>query len=373
MKMYELFLTCPKGLEKICKKETEGICPSKTKLHKGGISFCGSMEDIYKINLNSRVGMVLLVKLFEFSFQDIKKFYDSVYDYKWHTVIDPKNTFSISSNIIKKNSTLNNSQFASLKIKDAICDRLRQSKGKRPEVDKKNPQISIRAVIDDEKCTVYMNSSGNPLYMRGYKKNYHEASINESLASGLIFLSEWNKEKSLLDPMCGSGTIPLEACMIKRRIPAGINRIFAFQNWLNYDQDLYRFIVKKSVELIDEECKSNIFGSDINAEYVNDCKSNAQAFQFNLGLNFKLKNINSFNGGTRYHIVTNPPYEIRIGDEHQIKRIHQGLKNLLKHKSSIYLIYPEDSEFILDHYSFTQISSIYNGPIKCGFYKINNA
>ena len=372
MKMYELFLTCPKGLEKICKKEIEDIGIKAVQLHDGGISLDGSMEDIYRVNHYSRTGMNLLVKLLDFSFSDIKTFYDFVYNYKWHTIIHPKSTFSINSNIIQKNSIFNNSQFASLKIKDAICDRIRKSKGRRPEIDKKNPQISIRSIIDKTSCTIYINSSGNPLYMRGYKKNQHKASINESLASGLIFLSEWDKKTAFLDPMCGSGTIPLEACMIKKRIPAGINRTFAFQNWLNYDQDLYQIIVKKSIDLIDEESKADIFGTDINADYINDCKSNAQSFQFNLGLNFKLKNINNFNQEKKYHIVTNPPYEIRIGDEQQIKRIHQGLKNLLKLKSSIYLIYPEDSDFIKNQYNFTKLSSLYNGPIKCGFYRIKS-
>ena len=134
-----------------------------------------------------------------------------------------------------------------------------------------------------------------------------------------------------------------------------------------------KIIPCKKKDLIDEESKSNIFGTDINADYINDCKSNAQSFQFNLGLNFKLKNINNFNQEKRYHIVTNPPYEIRIGDEQQIKCIHQGLKSLLKLKSSIYLIYPEDSDFIKDNYSSTKLSSIYNGPIKCGFYKLKGA
>ena len=371
MKMYELFLTCPKGLEQICKKEIESICSSKIQRCEGGVSLIGSIADIYKINFNSRIGMTLLVKLLDFNFNNIKQFYNSIYNYNWHTIINTKQTFSINSNIIQRNSILNNSQFASLKIKDAICDRIRKTKGKRPEIDKKDPQISIRSIINKNSCSIYANSSGNPLYMRGYKTNHHQASINETLASGLILLSNWDKKDYFLDPMCGSGTIPLEASMIKRKIPSGINRFFSFQNWLNYDQDLYKSIAKKYIDIIDEESKSNIFGSDINAEYINDCKSNAQYFKFNLGINFQLKNINNFNIDRKYHIVTNPPYEVRIGDEYQIKCIHQGFKSLLKQKSSIYLIYPENSDFIKDNYSFTQIASIYNGPIKCGFYKIN--
>ena len=370
MKMYELFLTCPKGLETACKKELSQLLRNDISIHEGGISLKGNIEDIYKINLHSRVGMALLVKVIEFKFENINNFYNSIYDYNWQTLIHVKNTFSVNTNIIKRNSFLDNSQFVNLKIKDAICDRIRKSKGKRPEIDKKNPQISIRSIINSNTCTIYLNSSGNPLYIRGYKKNNHEASINESLASGLILLSDWNKENHFLDPMCGSGTIPLEACMIKKKIPAGISRLFSFQNWLNFDQDLYKSIVQKSVTLIDEEAKSNILGTDINSDYINDCKENAQSFKFNLGLQFKLKNINNFEEGKQYHIVSNPPYEIRIGDESQIKRIHKGLEKHLQNNSNIYLIYPEDSDFIEDNYNYNKITSIYNGAIKCGFYNI---
>ena len=171
MKMYELFLTCPKGLENACKKELYPLFKGDISIHEGGISFKGHIEDIYKINLYSRVGMALLVKVLEFDFTNINNFYNSIYDYNWQTLIHVKNTFSINTNIIKRNSFLDNSQFVSLKIKDAICDRIRKSKGKRPEIDKKNPEISIRSIVNSNTCTIYLNSSGNPLYIRGYKKN----------------------------------------------------------------------------------------------------------------------------------------------------------------------------------------------------------
>ena len=371
MKMYELFLTCPKGLEKVCKKELQKITSEKISISSGGISLSGNILDIYKINIHSRIGMNLLVKLSDFNFKNIDELYKAIYQYKWHTVIDPKLSFSIDTNIIAENRNLNNSQFASLKIKDAICDKILKTRRKRPFVDKNNPDIYIRAVISGQNCKIYLNSSGNPLYIRGYKNNVHKASIYESLASGLIALSGWNKNDNFLDPMCGSGTIPLEASMIKKEIPAGIYRDFSFQKWMNYDKDIFSSIIKNAKQRIDEESKSNIYASDINSDYVNSCNLNLQDFKFNLGLNFRLKNINSFDDCKKYHIVTNPPYEIRIGDEYQINIIHKGFQKLLKSNCSIYIIYPENSDFIKDNYNCKKISTLYNGPIKCGFYEIS--
>jgi len=289
--MYELFLTCPKGLEQICKKEIASLCTSKIKTRQGGMSFEGTILDIYKINLCSRLGMNLLVKIMSFNFKTIKDFYTSIYQYKWHTFIDPKMTFSIDVNIIKENSLFNNSQYAALKAKDSICDKLNSSKGRRPHIDKRNPDMNLKLVIESEKCIIYANSSGKPLYIRGYKKTPHQAPINESLASGLIYLSEWDKKQDFLDPMCGSGTICMEASMIKRNIPPGVSRRFSFQNWLNYDYDLYLSIFENLIRGIDEESKNNIFGSDIDSESINACKITSQSFRFDLAISFTIKNI----------------------------------------------------------------------------------
>ena len=289
MKKYELFLTCPKGLEHACQVELESLDIFKTKITDGGISLEGTILDIYKINIYSRTGMNLLVKMFDFNFASINDFYNSIFNYSWNTFIDPKMTFSIDSVVITENSIFNNSQFISLKTKDAICDKIKKIRGKRPDIDKKNPQINIKAVIDNEKCIIYANSSGKALYVRGYKENRHEASINEALASGLIFLSNWDMESKFLDPMCGSGTICLEAAMIKRKIPPGMNRSFSFQNWLNYDHDLYVSIIEKSIRNIDEESKNIIFGSDIDADFIEGCKTTSQSFKLNLGIDFKIK------------------------------------------------------------------------------------
>ncbi len=183
-------------------------------------------------------------------------------------------------------------------------------------------------------------------------------------------MSDWNKNDIFLDPMCGLGTITMEACMIKRNIPPGINRFFSFQNWLNYDLDLFENIKRNLVRRIKEEMKSNISGSDLNADYINMCKENMHNFDYSLGIKFQIKNIVNHDNSKKYHIVTNPPYEVRIGDEKELSVILKGLKTLLSFGSNVYVIYPIENDFIKNNFNYEKITEIYNGPIKCGFYKL---
>ena len=373
MKKYELFLTCPKGLESVCKSELNSLNISKSKTSEGGVSFSGTILDIYNINICSRTGMNLLVKMIDFKFKSTADFYKAIYKYDWNTFIDPKMLFSIDNVVINESPAFDNSQFINMKAKDAICDKIKKIRGRRPDIDKKNPQINIKIVINGDICTIYANSSGKALYVRGYKNNHHAASINEALASSLIFLSNWNTSDKLLDPMCGSGTICLEAAMIKRKIPSGLIRSFSFQNWINYDHDLYLSMISNLIKNIDEDVKNIVFGSDIDAESIEGAKTTSQSFKFNLGINFKIKNITNLETSNNCHIITNPPYQVRIGDENTIKTIHRGFRKILSSGCSIHLIYPIESDFIENNYDFKKLATLYNGPIKCGFYKINNA
>ena len=371
MKMYELFLTCPKGLEKICEQDLSSLELSNIKILDGAITFNGSLKDLYNVNLNSRVGMNLLLKLTSFSFKNIDDYYRKIYSYDWNYVLTPNMTFAISTNIIGENRFFNNSQFGSLKAKDAIADKLISTKKRRPNVDKLNPDLSVKIIIKNTTCDVYINSSGNPLYIRGYKNKTHKAPINEALAAGLILSSDWNQDENLIDPMCGSGTFCTEASMIKRNIPPGINRNFSFQKWLDYDVDLFKALYKKSLKNIDQSSKNTIFGSDIEPSYIDGCKEILNRFRYNLGIKFETKNISGASSNQSV-IITNPPYGKRIEGEKSMSFIDAGLKKLLKNKNRIYVVYPSDNDFIKSNYEYKIIANIYNGPIPCQFYKLHN-
>ena len=370
--MYELFLTCPKGLEEVCKKDLKDFS-GKINILNGGLSTQGSLEDIYRINLHSRIGMNLLVKLDSFVFKNISDFYKNIYQYKWENLMTPKMTFFISTSIINQSKLFNNSQFASLKAKDAIVDRIRKLRNARPSVSKEGADLEIRLIIDQNNCILYLNSSGAPLYRRGYKQSTHKAPLNESLASGLVYLSKWDKKTDLIDPMCGSGTICFEAAMIRQNIAPGINRDFSFQRWMNYDKDLFAQLHKNSISSIKKISKNNISGYDKDSKSIEGCRETKNQFKHNLDLSFRIKNISNFTPARESVVITNPPYELRIGDKQAMTEIHSGFDKILKNNNTLYAIYPLESDFIEQNYNYKKITDIYNGPIKCGFYKINNA
>ena len=214
--------------------------------------------------------MNLLLKLHSFEFKNINEYYKSIYAYNWNYLIDPNMTIAIDSKIEGQTDVFNNSQFVNLKAKDAIVDKIRTLRKKRPSVSRENPDIELKVFIKGDSCDIYLNSSGDSLYVRGTGKESHSASINESLAAGLIYLSNWNKKDYLVDPMCGCGTICSEAALIKANIAPGlIGRKYSFQKWINYDYDLFfniKNLLKSKVKLSQ---KFNIYGSDVDHQYIN--------------------------------------------------------------------------------------------------------
>ncbi len=374
--MYELFLTCPKGLEKVSKSELEDIGITKISTKPGGIYFKGALSDIYKVNLCSRVGMNLLVKFNSFKFKNINDYYNEIYKYDWHYLIDPNMTISIDSKIEGESDVFNNSQFASLKAKDAIVDEIRKKRLKRPSVSRENPDIELKIFINNESCDIYINSSGESLYIRGAQKEHHKASINESLAAGLVRLSNWNKKDHLIDPMCGSGTICSEAALIKANIAPGLSRKYSFQKWIDYDYDLFLSVKNTLKSNIKLSQKFNIYGIDIDYECIDNCKKYLLDSKYNISINYSIGNIGNFNSNyfknNKTVVITNPPYGIRIDSVDDYKSIHLGFKKILETGSELYVIYPLDQDFIENNYDYNLISNIYNGAIKCGFYNIKN-
>ena len=330
--MNEYFLTCPRGLEEVTSNDIDTHIKGKSKPKKGGVSFSGNQEDLYKINLYSRTGMYLLKKLFEFKAKNINSIYNEVLKYKWSNILDSTKTFAIRTKM--KSDFFDNSGYLTLKIKDAIVDRVRKDTGKRPSIDKIKSNFKIFVIIKDDNIKIYLDSSGRPLFMRGYRAKIHKASLNECLAAGLVLLSNWDKKKSFYDPMCGSGTIPIEAAMIAYNIPPGILRqIYGFQLWPDYDSKLWYKVLKESREKIKKDSEIKISGSDMFKRNID--LSIASAKKINLGdfISFSMKDIinteNEFKDGV---VIMNPPYGIRLGSEKELEILYKTIGDTLKNK-----------------------------------------
>ena len=330
--MNDYFLTCPRGLEQVTAKDISQHIKDEPIIEKGGVSFIGNKSDMYKINLYSRTGMYLLKKLLFFKANNFDSLYSKVKNYKWEDVIISPQNFSIR--IKSKSNYFQNSGFATLKIKDAIVDRIRIKTGKRPNIDKLNSDIKIFVIIKDENIKIFIDSSGRPLFMRGYRTKIHKASLNECLAAGLILLSNWDKQKPFYDLMCGSGTIPIEAAMIAFNIPPGIKRTrFAFQLWQDYDQKIWQSVIENAKSKINLNFNVDINGSDQLRKNMNLSIESAKKIGLQDKINFSTENLENFKSSNNNGvIILNPPYGIRLGDEKNLQNLYQKIGDIFKNE-----------------------------------------
>ena len=226
------------GFEDLLARELVQLGAQRVKKGVRNVTFVGDKGFMYKCNLALRTAIKILKPIASFKVFDEKDLYKKIYEIKWENYIDSKDSLAINSTVNSKKFT--HSQYISLKVKDAIVDRFRSLKNERPSVDLRFPDLKINIHIDKMFCNVSLDSSGESLHKRGYKTATNIAPINEVLAAGLVMLSGWDGQSDLLDPMCGSGTILIEAAMIACNIPPNLMRNeFAFEKWKDWDVDLF--------------------------------------------------------------------------------------------------------------------------------------
>ena len=328
--MNEYYLTCPRGLEDITCVDISTYLDKPPIPDKGGVFFSGSLKDLYTVNMYSRTGMFVLEKLYFLEANNYNELYEKIFEYPWQNIIGSKKTFSIRSKINSEIYT--NPNFTTLKIKDGIVDSIKDKLGSRPSIDRYDPDIKFFIFINNNKIKIYMDSSGSPLFMRGYRTKIHKAALNESLAAGLILLSNWNKKDHFYDIMCGSGTIPIEAAMIAFNIPPRILRDdYAFKKWDNYDRKLWRSVKSNAEDNINFDNEIKIYGSDIIGKNIDLCIQSLEKLNLLDKVKFSQKNLNDFvpesSIGT---IIINPPYGERIGEQFNLKLLYKALGDKFK-------------------------------------------
>ena len=330
--MYDCYLTCPRGLERQAQVDLEHFLTSSI-IDKGGIKFNADQSTLYNINLHSRIGMHLLVKLFDFSASDENILYKEIYNFSWDKIISPKQTFIIK--IKGKSQNFINSNYLTLKIKDAIVDKIKKIKFSRPSINKDNPDVIISVFINNDKITIYRDSSGISLHKRGYRNKIHRAMLNESLAAGLIMLSGWNKLDPFYDLMCGSGTLPIEAALMAHNIAPGLLREnFGFQKWLDYDSKLFNRLKKKAKSNIKINTDIKIYGFDIAFQNIAISLSSIKSINLSSAIKFQKQDINNFipyekNGV----IIINPPYGERLKQSmDELENLYKSIGDIFKSK-----------------------------------------
>ncbi|MFP2995058.1 THUMP domain-containing protein [Spongiivirga sp. MCCC 1A20706] len=309
---YEMVAKTAYGLEGILAKELRNLGAQNVKEGVRAVTFIGDKGFMYKANLCLRTCIKILKPIERFWVRDEKSLYNQVYKMDWDQYIKPDQTIAIYATV--HSDLFSHSKYIALKTKDAIVDRIRNDHGIRPNIDTKFPDVQINVHIDKSNCTISLDSSGQSLHKRGYRTATNIAPLNEVLAAGLLLLSGWDGQCDFLDPMCGSGTIPIEAAMIAANIPANLNRNeFAFEKWPDWDVDLYETIEDSMLNKIrNVDCK--ISGYDKAPSAVKKAKDNVQ--NANLQEFVTIKHEDFFKTQKEseglLHMVSNPPYGERL-------------------------------------------------------------
>lgn len=327
----------------------------------------GDKQLLYKTNLWCRTATRILLPIAAFPADSSDRLYQGVANIDWAPYLDPDMTLAVDAIAIE--SAFDNSLFVAQRVKDAIVDQFRRRNGKRPSVDADNPDLRINIHIHGDKATLSLDSSGGPLTRRGYRIEGGKAPLSEVLAAGIVRLTEWDMASALIDPMCGSGTIVIEAAMAARNIAPGLLRKqFGFMRWKDYDEALHRQLVREARQTVKADLPVEIVGSDIDRHAIDEAKANARRAGVEGNIRFEVKPFDKQTPppapGT---VVMNPPYGERIAVK-DIEAFYESFGDVLKQKYEGYTAFilsgnPDAAGHI--GLRTSRKMKLFNGPLEC--------
>lgn len=356
-----------KGLEGILAGELKTLGASEIKLANRAVYFSGNNEIMYKANFFCRTALRILVPVYQFKAQNEKDLYDGAMAFPWDEWFNVKQTFAVDSVI--NSPYFNHSQFVALKVKDAVADFFRNKTGRRPNVNTELPDFQIHVHISNDDCTILFDSSGEPLYKRGYRQSGGPAPLNEVLAAGMILLSGWDGSINFIDPMCGSGTLPIEAGLIAYQIPPGVFRKkFGFENWNDFDSQLWLQVT----ESYHEKSKINglIHGSDKLQGVIALARKNSASAFLSRRIELRVSTIEEYEPPQAPGVVIiNPPYGKRIAAI-EINTLYTIIGDILKKRFAGYDAWILSSNMeAIKHIGLRpgEKITLFNGPLECRF------
>lgn len=367
LKKYKLTAKTFAGLETVLADEIKAIGGTTIKTGRRAVFYEGDLNIIYKSNYYLRTALRILKEIGHFQFTNIDQFYLHCKKIDWSKHLDINQTFAINSTVFKSRE-FRNTMFASLKVKDAIADYFRELSNRRPSVNTENPDIYINVHINSNRCTVSLDSSGESLNKRGYRIKQGDAPLNEVLAAGMIKLSGWKGESDFLDPMCGSGTLPIEAAMIAQNIPAGkYRKKYAFFKWPDFNETLFHEIKSKSEK---KEFQHKIYAADISGQNILNAKTNARRGLVYKYIDFIISDIRDLNLKlNNATIVINPPYGERLKPKN-LSELYSLIGERLKHQfpgNTAWLLASSKTHTIEIGLKPSRKMELYNGAIKCQY------
>ena len=370
--MNQYFATVARGLEDIAAAEIKDLGAKEVTTSFTGVSFVGDKELLYKVNLWSRIIFRVLVPIAKVKSFNAEQLYRSVQQIDWTEYLTPDMTLAV--NCTGKNKQLNHSHFTALQIKKAIVDRQQQDYGRRSDINPKSPDLLVNAHIDNNRCTISLDSSGTSLHRRGYRPAVGLAPLKESLAAALIDLSQWTPETAFYDPLCGSGTLPIEATLKALNIAPGLYRDrFGFQSWLDYDDSLWDKIVTEANNKQQFDLNIPIVGSDRNLEILNQARENAYNCNVTDYIEFIHQDLSQITApADKGIIICNPPYGERLGNVTELEDLYKTLGDIFKQRFTGWTAYILTGSKHLSKKVGLRTAKripVYNGSLPCTFLK----
>jgi putative N6-adenine-specific DNA methylase len=290
------------------------------------VAFAGDRALLYRANLWLRTAVRVLVPILEAPAATPDQLYEAVRGFDWSRLLTPEHTIAVDCNV--RDSGITHSKYAALRVKDAICDQFVQRLGRRPSVDVEKPMVGLNLHVWRDHATLSLDSSGVSLHKRGYRPIQTKAPLNEALAAALVLRTGWRGEVPLVDPLCGSGTLPIEAAWLALRRPPGLTRRrFGFQGWMDYDVRLWTEVRDEARGGVLKALPALVSGADVRGDAVAFAISNARAAGIGHLLRFFKRDVRDFQppDGPPGVILCNPPYGERIGDERQLVGLYRTL------------------------------------------------
>jgi putative N6-adenine-specific DNA methylase len=328
---HRYFATCARGLEPILAEELTVLGAMAVVPGRGGVAFAGERTLLFRSNLWLRTAIRILVPILEAPVSSSDELYDAVRSLDWSKYLTTDHTLAVDANV--RDSAITHSQYAARRVKDAVCDQFRERTGARPSVDVERPMVGLNLHIYRNAATLSLDSSGDSLHKRGYRPVQTIAPLNEALAAALILRSGWRGDTPFVDPLCGSGTLPIEAAWIALRRPPGLTRKhFGFMGWMDFDVGEWTAIRDEARQQVGKSLAQPIVGADQRRDVIELARANARAAGIGNMVSFDVTSLHDLRPPTGLPgtLLCNPPYGERIGEEQELVGLYRKLGEVIR-------------------------------------------
>ena len=366
-----LFAPCPRGLEAALAAELAELGASAVASVAGGVAFEGDTAVIYRANLESRIATRILLRLFTQPYRSEDDIYRAAHACDWPAQFEVGRSIRIY--LTAQRCPLKSLDFLTLRIKDAVCDRFRDALGSRPDVDTRAPDVRIHAFLDATQFTLYLDTSGEPLFKRGARAAAVEAPLKENLAAGILKLAGWQPGTALLDPMCGGGTFLIEAAQMALDMAPGGTRSFGFAKLKSFDAPLWQALRAEADARRKPVFALPIYGSDLYGDTLKLAQANLHAAGLDGAVQLKQANALEISAPAASGVlITNPPYGERMGEQQELAEFYPKFGDVLKQKFAGWNCYILSADMNLPKRIRLQVSRrtpLFNGALECRLFE----